>query len=169
VLAKSKLTHSYTILCLNACKIIITWFCPYFQACPRVLDLGLEPFYPYPRTFLEGCVLDSTSGVRNLVKLLSVGLTNSLTHRLSSDSLTEISATNFTPKVKCLNSNFKFNSKFGNSEINFKENLIGYRKTLFDAAKGAKEDLNCKLLWIFRGRICLRQNTKSRVIFALRF
>jgi len=68
-------------------------------------------------------------------------------------------------KKKLLNSNRKISSNFGKSEISFKENLTGYRKMLFDAVKSAKEDLNFKFLWTSRGRICLRQDIKIRVIF----
>ena len=52
-----------------------------------------------------------------------------------------------------------------NGLIRIRENLTPFRKNLYNQAKKAKVELNYKFLWTSNGRILLRQNSASKVIY----
>ena len=55
-------------------------------------------------------------------------------------------------------------SAFGSSQISLHENLTAYRKSLFRAAKDAKEFLKFKFLWTSQGQIPLKRDSVSKAI-----
>ena len=67
-------------------------------------------------------------------------------------------------KRKNLQANQYIESTFGNANLKITENLTRYKKTLFDTAKLANQDLHYKFLWTSQGQIHLRQKPDSKII-----